>query len=209
MQRLGKVEDWNDERGFGFIAPLVTSDDGARTFFHIRDYQQQGRRPELGELVKFVAERQADGRWRATRVTRAAQPSRNARSASRKPEKPGNPYSLVRDLLRLALVLAYAGLLGWAIQHGALPFEFAFVPLVMGIVTYLGYAADKHYAQNGRWRIPEAQLHMLELFFGWPGALFAQRSLRHKTRKTGYRIWFWTMVVLNLLATLACIYWKS
>ena len=47
MQRLGKVEDWNDERGYGFIAPLQTSEGGGKTFFHIRDYQQHLANIEL------------------------------------------------------------------------------------------------------------------------------------------------------------------
>lgn len=70
MERLGKVAEWNGERGFGFIDPR---DEGQpRVFFHIRDYRQDGRRPEAGEWVKFTAQRQADGRWRATVVRRAA-----------------------------------------------------------------------------------------------------------------------------------------
>ena len=43
MHRLGKVQDWNDGRGYGYIAPLQPADDAGRIFFHIRDYQQEGR----------------------------------------------------------------------------------------------------------------------------------------------------------------------
>lgn len=204
--RLGKVQDWNDDRGYGFIAPLDPVEDGGRTFFHIRDYQQQGRRPEPGERVKYVADRQADGRWKATQVMRAAQPVRNA-SAS--PGKPDHPYSRGHDLMRAALVLGYACLLGWAIRRQWLPFEFVFVPALMGTLTFTAYAADKHAAQSGRWRIPETNLHLLELLCGWPGALFAQRALRHKSRKPAYRVALRAMVALNLGATIAWIYWKS
>ena len=209
MQRLGKVEDWNDERGYGFITPLEASDGSSKTFFHIRDYQQQGRRPEPGELVKYAAQRQDDGRWRATQVMRAAQPARKAKTPARKPNKQDHPYTPRHDVMRAALVLGYVALLAWAIARGLLPFESTFVPVLMGIVTFMAYAADKHLAQSGRWRIPEANLHLLELLCGWPGALFAQRVLRHKTRKTRYRVVFWMMVLLNLGATLAWIYWKS
>ena len=209
MQRLGKVEDWNDERGYGFITPLETSDASGKTFFHIRDYQQQGRRPEHGELVKYLAHRQDDGRWRATQVMRAAQPARKGKAPTRKPNKQAHPYAPRHDVMRAALVLGYVALLAWAIARGLLPFESTFVPVLMSIVTFMAYAADKHFAQSGRWRIPEANLHLLELLCGWPGAVFAQRVLRHKTRKTGYRVVFWMMVLLNLGATLAWIYWKS
>lgn len=208
MQRLGKVQDWNDERGYGFIAPLDATNDGARTFFHIRDYQQAGRRPEQGELVKYAATRQSDGRWRATGVRRAVRPaihSKISKPASR-PHKA--PYSTASDLLRAGLVLTYIAFIAWAIGHGMLMLETAFIPAIACIVTFMAYAADKHFAQSNRWRIPEANLHLLEFLGGWPGALFAQRVLRHKTRKASYRIVFWMMVVLNILATVAWAFWK-
>ena len=209
MQRLGKVEDWNDELGYGFIAPLEAPTGGGRTFFHIRDYQQQGRRPEPGELVKYIAHPQDDGRWCATQVIRAAQPPRKAKAPARKATKPANPYTARNDLMRMVLVLGYAALLAWAITRGLLPFEFAFVPVLMSILTFMAYAADKHSAGKGHWRIPEAKLHLMELLCGWPGALFAQRVLHHKTRKASYRAGFWMMVMLNLGTTLAWLYWKS
>ena len=209
MQRLGKVEDWNDELGYGFIAPLEAPTGGGRTFFHIRDYQQQGRRPEPGELVKYIAHPQDDGRWCATQVIRAAQPPRKAKAPARKATKPANPYTARNDLMRMVLVLGYAALLAWAITQELFPFESVFVPVLMSIVTFMAYAADKHSAERGRWRIPEAHLHLMELSCGWPGALFAQRVLHHKTRKTRYRVIFWMMVMLNLGATLAWLYWKS
>lgn len=208
MQRLGKVQDGNDERGYGFIAPLDATGDGSRTFFHIRDYQQAGRRPEQGELVKYAANRQSDGRWRATGVRRAVRPvidSKISKPASRSQKA---PYSTASDLLRAGLVLAYIAFLAWAIERGMLMLETAFIPAIICILTFMAYAADKHFAQNNRWRIPEANLHLLELMGGWPGALFAQRMLRHKTRKASYRIVFWMMVVLNVLATVAWAFWK-
>ena len=209
MHRLGKVQDWNDERGYGFIGPLDPPDPGGRTFFHIRDYQQQGRRPETGELVKYLASRQDDGRWKATQVMRAAQPTRKNKAAVRKPVEPGNPHSTASGLPGATLVLGYAGLLGWAIRHQLLPLEFAFAPVFTSILAFMAYAADKHAAQAGRWRIPEANLRLLELLGGWPGALLAQRVLRHKSRKASYRFAFRMMAALHLAATMAWIYWKS
>ena len=64
-------------------------------------------------------------------------------------------------------------------------------------VTYVFYALDKNAARKGAWRIPEAQLHLLALIGGWPGAVFAQQSLRHKSKKPSFRFVFRLTVILN------------
>lgn len=69
--------------------------------------------------------------------------------------------------------------------------------LVSG-VTFIAYAIDKHAATQGKRRTPERTLHTLELAGGWPGAFFAQRMLRHKTRKKSYQIVFWLIVILHV-----------
>lgn len=77
------------------------------------------------------------------------------------------------------------------------------IPALYGITSVVAFAAyriDKTAAQKGRWRIPEATLHLLALIGGWPGALIAQQLLRHKTRKQPFRSVFWITVVLNILA---------
>ncbi len=71
----------------------------------------------------------------------------------------------------------------------------------MSAIAYMAYAFDKQAAQKGLWRIPETTLHLIELLFGWPGALLAQLRLRHKTSKLSYRVEFWLMALTNLTAT--------
>jgi uncharacterized membrane protein YsdA (DUF1294 family)/cold shock CspA family protein len=204
MERLGKVSEWNDDRGFGFIAPL--DGEPARVFFHVRDYRLDGRRPEIGELVKFTAQRQPDGKWRAQAVrrtvsaTRPATPPAPARTASPRPE----PW-----LTGAVATAAYALLVAWAIGNDRLPFEAVFIPLAMSAITFVAYALDKHAAKTGRWRTPESTLHLLELAGGWPGAWIAQQMLRHKSRKPGYRVAFWTMVALHGGALVAWCWMRS
>lgn len=70
----------------------------------------------------------------------------------------------------------------------------------LSLLSLLVYAWDKHAARKGRQRTPENTLHLLALAGGWPGALFAQQWLRHKTVKKKFRAVFWTTVVLNLAA---------
>jgi uncharacterized membrane protein YsdA (DUF1294 family) len=68
---------------------------------------------------------------------------------------------------------------------------------LISIITYRLYVADKDHAQNGRWRIPEKQLHLFEILGGWPGAWIAQRRLRHKIMKGSYQFTFWFIIILH------------
>ncbi|GAB3507073.1 DUF1294 domain-containing protein [Pseudoxanthomonas daejeonensis] len=194
MEILGKVVDWNEERGYGFVQPLDAGQ--PRAFFHVRDYRQDGRRPETGELVKFIAQRQADGRWRASSVRRAVAP---------KSPPPARAPSPARAWPGWLLLAAHLAGLAWAVHAQRLPALAAMLLFGLCCVTWIAYALDKHAAQRGRRRTPEATLHLLELAGGWPGALLAQRALRHKTRKHSYRVAFWWMVLLNLMLTWAWI----
>ncbi len=68
--------------------------------------------------------------------------------------------------------------------------------VIASAVAYRVYAVDKRRAEEGLWRIPEANLHLLELLGGWPGAFLAQRHLRHKCSKGGYQFVFWLIVLV-------------
>ena len=104
---------------------------------------------------------------------------------------------------------AYAAGLAWAISEKRLPFEAVFVVFGLSAITYVVYALDKYKAQSGRWRTPESVLHLLECAGGWPGAWVAQQTLRHKSRKRGYRIAFWMMVALHCVALAAWMWLRA
>lgn len=70
----------------------------------------------------------------------------------------------------------------------------------MSLVTFIAYWRDKRAARKDAWRTPEKTLHLLELCFGWPGGLIAQRTLRHKNRKRGYQVVFWMIVAAHVAA---------
>ncbi|MGO2508857.1 MAG: DUF1294 domain-containing protein [Vibrio hibernica] len=73
---------------------------------------------------------------------------------------------------------------------------------VMSFVTFVIYWKDKRAAKKDQWRTPEKTLQLLALAGGWPGALIAQKLLRHKTRKFSFQVIFWLMVVLNCIGSL-------
>ncbi|MEM1145987.1 MAG: DUF1294 domain-containing protein [Pseudomonadota bacterium] len=74
--------------------------------------------------------------------------------------------------------------------------------VIISVVTMLANWLDKRNAEKGQWRLPEAQLHLLELAGGWPSAYLAQRWFHHKTQKQSYRITFWMIVLLHCLIAL-------
>jgi len=115
---------------------------------------------------------------------------KHATSAS--PSGKGN-ISLVFAALFLALV---AG----ASFTGKLPVEVVWFYLAGSLAAFSAYALDKSAARNGRWRTKESTLHLIGLAGGWPGALAAQRLLRHKSSKQSFQIAFWATVILNCCA---------
>ena len=68
MRFEGKLEKWNDDRGFGFITPLRGGDP---VFVHVSAFQADGRRPRIGEVLSFEVEPAGDGKRRAVNVQRA------------------------------------------------------------------------------------------------------------------------------------------
>lgn len=65
MRFQGRVVEWNDARGFGFIAP---NGGGAKVFFHISTLDRRGTRPSLGALVTYEVGSSNDGRAKANAV---------------------------------------------------------------------------------------------------------------------------------------------
>jgi uncharacterized membrane protein YsdA (DUF1294 family) len=78
-----------------------------------------------------------------------------------------------------------------------------FIPFAVyfsfSLFTFIAYAVDKAKAQNNEWRISERTLHLFELAGGWPGALIAQRILRHKNMKSSFQIVFWIIVISHII----------
>ncbi|MFM5879828.1 cold shock domain-containing protein [Aeromonas sanarellii] len=49
----GKITQWNDDKGFGFITP---EDGSEKTFFHISAVSPKDRRPQINDEVLFETE---------------------------------------------------------------------------------------------------------------------------------------------------------
>lgn len=198
---FGRIESWNEARGFGFLAAEDPQREApVRMFFHVRDYDGHGARPVPGARVRFTPQRQPDGRWRAIRVAPVTSTpvQRAVRGARRRPAEPSSPAGGMTPLW--IAISGWLALLGIAFTTGRVP-AVAFALLAgLNLLTFAAYAFDKQAAQRGRWRTPESQLHLLELLGGWPAAGLAQQLLRHKRSKASYRRSYVAMVALHLVA---------
>lgn len=70
--------------------------------------------------------------------------------------------------------------------------------VAINLLTYVLYWQDKRAAIRGAWRIPESTLLMSGLAGGTLGAFFAQRQLRHKTRKGSFQFKFWAVTAIQI-----------
>jgi len=62
MRFQGRVAEWNDDRGFGFVVP---NGGGARVFLHVSAIADRGSRPSVGVMITYEIGRSSDGRTRA------------------------------------------------------------------------------------------------------------------------------------------------
>ena len=97
------------------------------------------------------------------------------------------------------IALLFSGGLAALVFLGHMPESWLFAYASLSAVTYVLYAFDKSAARQKNGRIAERTLHLLALLGGWPGALLAQRRLRHKSVKRSFRIVFWLTVLGNLM----------
>lgn len=183
MRLQGRITDWRDEQGYGFIR---SHDRGEQAFVHISSFSGNARRPVEGDLVSYVLVRDENGRRQARDVRLVADRRRRDRRRS-------------EGRLQFVLFFGMALLLVVLTALEQLPVWVPGVYFILSVITYFAYSQDKTAARRGRWRTPESTLHVLALIGGWPGALLAQEWLRHKSKKREFRAVFWSTVIVNLL----------
>lgn len=209
MRCSGRLVQWNEARGFGLVQ---IDGSGERVFVHISAWQPRPdaqQRPQVGMPLTLalgmvqgkpralaVAWREphrrapVQGRARAAGATAVPGQVRRSQGARTPAHHRGASMPLLVFFLWWAAVAAVWSVSEWVVWAYA----------GLSLWCFGTYWHDKHQAQSGGWRTPEATLHALALLGGWPGALLAQQWLRHKSSKPEFRHAFWATVVLNMLA---------
>lgn len=186
MRYQGRITQWKDEQGYGFITP---NGGGDSLFLHIKAFRPRQPRPAGDEIVTYELAQDRKGRLRAEAVEFVRGTGRkNAAIAD-------SPSAWPLGVCGLFFAALTAGALA-----GKLPMPLLWLYAAASVVAFGAYWIDKRAAREGRWRTQESTLHLLALIGGWPGALIAQRHLRHKSAKTSFQVVFWATVLLNCSA---------
>lgn len=66
-------------------------------------------------------------------------------------------------------------------------------------LTLLAFGWDKARAKRRRRRVPERRLLWLAALGGSPGAILGRWMFRHKTRKRGFSVWLFAILIAQAL----------
>lgn len=203
VRMTGELTTWNDERGFGFVAPAVGGPD---VFVHISAFGDDAPRPVEGDDVGYVLEFSPEGKPRASHAELVSRRGSGGGSGGGGGSAP-KPRRRVLTPSHHTGKLSYIAVAGFAAIFAlvwlfVIPLPFWVVVLYggMSLVTFVAYALDKRAAATDGWRVAEGSLLALGLAGGWPGAIVAQQLFRHKTVKVSFQVVFWVTVVVNVVA---------
>ena len=65
MRFQGRIKNWNDDKGFGFIEP---NGGGNRSFVHIKSFHKPSRRPVEGDIIVYEQVKDAKGKFKALNI---------------------------------------------------------------------------------------------------------------------------------------------
>lgn len=189
MRYQGRLIEWNDERGFGFIEP---NGGGERVFLHIKAVRGAKGRPALGQAFNYTLGTDERGRPRALVAETRQLSARRHLAETRQGSSAWRLEAGIAGLVMQLLLVLLSGL----------PTELLGVFATFNLIAFGMYWLDKRSARAEAQRTPEAHLHLIAVLGGWPACLIAQRLLRHKSVKQPFQTVFWMTVAANILVLL-------
>ncbi|MBF7682549.1 cold shock and DUF1294 domain-containing protein [Acinetobacter sp. B5B] len=196
MRDQGRLVEWFDEKGYGFIQPQDRTK--SRVFLHIKDFAKRGPRPIVGCALEYTVVVARKGQFTAKSVVYLN--VQQSRSTSATFESFPQKQSSKLDKMTIVIII-YWLILFTLDTMGKLPSAYFLLSIICSVVTYFLYKKDKTSAVSGEWRVPEVTLHIFAILGGWSIAWFMQQKLRHKTQKKSFRQMYWFTVLLNLVLT--------
>lgn len=100
----GKISDWKDDKGFGFIREHEQSD---KIFFHISDIKTKGRRPKIDDSVEFEIAQDSQKRLKAKNIVIESLPAKQGQQVNYSNVEP--PKKTVIDYLSIAVLFISIG----------------------------------------------------------------------------------------------------
>ena len=65
MKLQGKIFNWNDDKGFGFVGP---NGGGKHAFVHIKAFNPRSQRPTNGDLIRYELILEKNNQYRAKNI---------------------------------------------------------------------------------------------------------------------------------------------
>ncbi|RBP48884.1 DUF1294 domain-containing protein [Arenicella xantha] len=192
MHDTGMIIRWNADKGYGFIQ---AAGGGTQVFAHISSFTHKPVSPAIGDVVKYRLGKDRQGRVCAKKI----QYANRTEVTSKKSKRTAKPTSgSFKYGVWIWLVLGYFTAVIGANLLGRLPTPVLLWIVLLSVISLLFYWSDKRAAEQGHWRTTERSLHVLSLLGGWPGALLAQKIIRHKSSKKSFQWVFWLTVLVNV-----------
>lgn len=105
----GRISQWKDDRGFGFIQP----DDGSeKLFFHVSSVKTNARRPQVGDSVLYESMRDSQQRLKAKGVVIEGVGIDSRSTLKKRPVRIEGPKKGVVDYISMLVILISVAVVG-------------------------------------------------------------------------------------------------
>lgn len=182
MRIRGKITFWNTKKRFGFVTSIKGN---KRVFIHISAFKNRMRAPEINQEITYSLSKDNQGRQHAKQALYDNDRVQAERG------------SIKRNLPAITAGI-FIAIVGLAVQTHKIPLHVFTLYMAASLLTFVMYALDKRASIRRGWRTKESTLHLCALIGGWPGALIAQQTLQHKSRKQPFRLIFFITSALNI-----------
>ena len=77
--------------------------------------------------------------------------------------------------------------------------------VIVNIIAFIAYGADKQKAKKGKWRISENTLLLLAVLGGSIGAICGMKAFHHKTKKATFSVGLPVILILQIVLLIAVV----